>query len=115
MEESVFRHVVMFWWKAGTTEAQIAAVAAGLASLPEQIAEVQRYEHGPDLGVGGANADYVLVADFRNSDEWRVYSSHPAHVEVVETAVKPIVARIERTQYTIPTGEVHPRDISATR
>ncbi|GBE24820.1 stress responsive A/B Barrel Domain protein [bacterium BMS3Bbin02] len=97
----MFRHVVMFWWKAGTTQAQIAAVTAGLASLPERIAQIQRYEHGPDVGVAGANADYVLVADFGNSDAWRAYSSHPAHVAVVEESVKPIVERIERIQYTI--------------
>ncbi|VAV97810.1 hypothetical protein MNBD_ACTINO02-510 [hydrothermal vent metagenome] len=97
----MFRHVVMFWWKPGVSDAQIAAVSTGLASLPGQIGEIQRYEHGSDLGVGGDNADYVLLADFKNFDEWHIYATHEAHVEVLETSIRPILERIERIQYDV--------------
>jgi Stress responsive A/B Barrel Domain len=97
----LFRHVVMFWWKSEASDVQIDLVAQGLASLPAKISEIQRYEHGSDLGAGGENADYALVADFRSVDDWRIYASHPDHVRVIDSLISPIVERIERIQYEL--------------
>lgn len=97
----MFRHVVMFWWKPEANQDEVDEAARGLASLPAKIAEIQRYEHGPDIGAGGDNADYVLVADFRNIEEWRLYALHPDHINVVESSIRPIADRIERIQYEV--------------
>ena len=99
----MFNHIVMFWWKSGATAQEVAAVSAGLSSLPDQISEIRRYEHGSDLGIGtgAANADYVLLAEFDSSESWRIYAEHPAHVAVIETSIKPIVDKIERIQFEI--------------
>jgi stress responsive alpha/beta barrel protein len=97
----LFRHVVMFWWKSEASDDQIDEVTKGLASLPGKIPEIQRYEHGSDLGAGGENADYVLVADFRDVEQWRTYASHSEHVKVIESSIRPIAERIERIQYEL--------------
>ena len=99
----MFNHIVMFWWKSGVTAQEVAVVSAGLSSLPDQIAEIRRYEHGSDLGVGtgATNADYVLLSEFDSSESWRIYAEHPAHVAVIETSIKPIVDKIERIQFDV--------------
>jgi len=41
-------HIALFTWKAGTTEAQVAALRHGLAALPELIPAIRSYRFGPD-------------------------------------------------------------------
>lgn len=99
----MFKHIVMFWWKSGATAQEVATASAALSSLPDQIAEIRHYDHGPDLGVGTgeSNADYVLVSEFESYEHWRIYIEHPAHVAVVEGSIKPIVDKLERIQFAI--------------
>ena len=47
----MIRHVVLFTWTPEATPEQLAAVAAGLASLPGQIPGVRAYHFGTDAGL----------------------------------------------------------------
>ncbi len=60
----VLTHVALFTWKPGTTEGQVAALAAGLATLPRLIPEIKAYRFGPDAGLADGNVDYGVVAEF---------------------------------------------------
>jgi len=59
----VLRHAVVFRWKEGTTDAQVAAVVSALRELPAHIPELRSYHFGPDLGLADGNGDFAVVAD----------------------------------------------------
>lgn len=87
----MFRHVVLFRWKADTSEAQKHAVSAALATLPAQIDSLRAYRFGPDAGLADGNWDFVVTADFDDQAGYLAYRDHPAHTEVVSSTVAPLL------------------------
>jgi Stress responsive A/B Barrel Domain len=88
----MIRHVALFRWTDGVAAEQIAAVTAGLDSLPGQVPSIRTYAHGPDLRLGDGRWDYAVVADFDDADGYRAYVDHPAHDEVRRDLILPLVA-----------------------
>ena len=86
-------HVALFTWKAGTTEQDVDRLCQGLAALPGLIPEIRAYRFGPDAGLNPGNADFAVVADFDDVDGYRVYAAHPAHRDVIDRLVTPLVER----------------------
>jgi Stress responsive A/B Barrel Domain len=86
------RHVVVFTWKPEATDEAVQAFADGLAVLPGQIPEIVSYAFGPDLRLGAGNHDFALVADFADVDAYRRYAEHPAHRQLRDELLSPIVA-----------------------
>ena len=98
-EVDLIRHVAMFTWTEGATRDEIRTFATELTTMPGAIDLIRRYEHGDDLGLGSATADYVLVADFDTVEDYWAYSGHPYHVEFLEKYAQPIIASVARAQY----------------
>ncbi|MGQ0433215.1 MAG: Dabb family protein [Microthrixaceae bacterium] len=86
------RHVALFRWREGTTSAQIEAVRAGLSSLPAAVPSIRSYTHGPDAELGEGRWDYAVVVDFDDAAGFEAYVGHPAHVEVRDTLIAPLLA-----------------------
>jgi hypothetical protein len=98
----VLRHVALFRWTEDSTDEQRAAVAPALAELPGLIAELRDYRFGPDAGLApGANFDFAVVADVDSADDYRAYSTHPAHERVLNELVRPIMAERAAVQYEL--------------
>jgi hypothetical protein len=97
----MFRHVVLFSWTEGATDAQKHALAGELRKLPDLIDAIRLYHVGPDAGVNQGNCDFAVVADFDDADGYRTYRDHPAHRTVVDHYVNPIVASRSAVQYQI--------------
>lgn len=85
------RHVVMFRWKAGTSEETTSAIVAALGELPGLIPELRSYHFGADAGVREGNYDFAVVAEFDSVDDYLAYSDHPRHRQIVEDLVAPHV------------------------
>jgi hypothetical protein len=98
---STFRHTLMVRFTKEATEEEKQALLDGLAQLPKVIDVIRRFEFGLDLGLGDANPDMALVADFDSEADWRTYQEHPAHRVVVEDLVAPIVRERVRVQYVV--------------
>ena len=98
----MIRHVAMFEWKDTASSEAISRFATELATMPDHVPGILRYDHGDDLQLGTGTSDYVLVADFATVEDYRAYSAHPYHVEFIETHVKPIVDSIRRVQHHLP-------------
>ena len=98
---SIFRHVMFLDFKEGTTDDQIDTALSGLASMPDQVPGILRYEFGLDAGAMEGNPDLALVADFASEADWRAYLSHPAHTEMAERDITPIKESITRVQYIV--------------
>jgi hypothetical protein len=92
-------HVVSFRWKPGSTPEQIAAIAAGLNTLPAAVPSIRSYRHGADVGAGTGNFDYTIVATFDDVDGWRKYDEHPVHESVRTEIVRPHIAERAAVQF----------------
>ncbi len=95
----MFRHVVMVKFTPEATEDQKEALREGLATMPEQIADVRAYRFGDDAGVTPDNFDFVVVADFEDRDGFLTYRDHPAHQKLVVDLLRPIVAERASVQH----------------
>lgn len=96
---SAVRHVATFTFVEGVTEDQIAAVTAGLASLPDEIPDIEALSFGPDAGLNDGNAHYSVVADFPSIDAYLAYRDHPAHRAVLAERIRPILAARAAVQF----------------
>ena len=88
----MFRHVVMFRWIDGVTDAQVAAISDALLKLPSIIPEMRAYWVGSDAALTDGNYDYVVVADFDDADGWRAYRDNPEHQRIAVEMIRPLVA-----------------------
>ena len=84
----MLRHVVMFKFKKGTEENQIADVEKSLKELPGIISEIKEFELGRDLVHSERSYDVGLVSKFDNLESMKRYQVHPAHQAVVEKLKK---------------------------
>jgi len=84
---------VLLKFQAGTTAEQKRALASGLGKLPQAIPEILAYNFGTDAGLDPErNHDFAIMADFASEKEYEAYAKHPAHVELIQNLVKPILA-----------------------
>ena len=96
----MYRHVILFRWKPGTTAAQIAAAHDGLATLPDRLPQIRGWSAGPDEGALPQHADYVIVADFADRAGYLSYRDDPYHLAVIDEVMAPIIEDFVRLQYT---------------
>jgi hypothetical protein len=86
----MIRHVVMFTWKAGTTDEQQGRVQAELRALSPLMSGLRSYTCGPDAGLVPGNFDFAVVADFEDAASYLAYRDHPAHRAVIDECITPI-------------------------
>jgi Stress responsive A/B Barrel Domain len=86
----MFRHIVLFKYRADATTEQKTAVQDGLAGSPAAIPVIRSFVFGPDAGAAQGNFDFALVADFDSREDYLAYQQHPVHVEFVTSSVRPI-------------------------
>nr|WP_221475882.1 Dabb family protein [Sphaerisporangium rubeum] len=91
----------MFTWIAGTTEEQKTELVTELSKLPGAIPEIRSYEIGADAGINPGNHEFVVVADFDSADDYIAYRDHPVHRDVIERAIRPIMASRAAVQYEL--------------
>jgi len=97
----IFRHVVLFRWRSGTTAAQLAALESALAALPGQVPQIRAYRFGADAQQTPGNYDFAIVADFDDVVAFRAYVDHPAHQKLIADHVRPLVAERAAVQYRV--------------
>mmetsp|Transcript_125688 Transcript_125688/g.268190 ORF Transcript_125688/g.268190 Transcript_125688/m.268190 type:complete len:108 (+) Transcript_125688:75-398(+) len=92
------RHVVMFGVKEEATEEQLQTLREGLLSLPQKIEAIKGHELGFDLKLpsgqshpAGKNRACMWTADFDSEADYEAYAAHAAHIEVINTCIKPIM------------------------
>ncbi len=97
----MIRHVVLLSWNEKSDDEAVAAVTRGFADLPAQIPEIRAYTFGPDLQTDRRNADYVLVADFDDEEDFQTYSNHPAHIDFMKKLTFPILSSFKAAQFAL--------------
>jgi len=97
----MIKHVVLLTWKEGVSQEQIDAVTVEFRALGEEIGEVSGYEFGQDARIYRGNADYALVAEFKNEEDLKAYVVHPRHQELLARVTGPILKSFLSVQFSV--------------
>ncbi|HKY65906.1 MAG TPA: Dabb family protein [Acidimicrobiales bacterium] len=97
------RHAVLFRFTDDASDEQIAALAAGLSTMPEATGAVDpdRYQHGRALGLNPGTWDYAVVAEFASPNDYETYRDHPDHQALIRDLVVPITAERASVQFDL--------------
>lgn len=96
----MFHHIVLLRFTPDSTSEEHRAVADALTPLPDTIDAIVSYDVNLDAGLSPGNAHVSVHGTFADEAAWRTYSTHPAHVKVIEELIAPILDTAIRTQYT---------------
>lgn len=79
--DSVLRHVVLFKFKEGTSESDIAKVQDAFTALPSKISEIAGYEWGLNNSPEGLEKGFThcFFLTFKSEEDRAVYLPHPDH------------------------------------
>lgn len=77
----LLRHVVLFKFKDGTTDAQIGQIERAFCALPGKIDAIYDFEWGTDVSVENLQQGFThcFVVTFRSRADRAKYLPHPAH------------------------------------
>ncbi|TCK24607.1 Dabb family protein [Pseudonocardia endophytica] len=81
-------HCLTIGFAESATAADVEAFRDAVARIPAQVDFPLRTRQGPDLGERETNADYAVVSEFADADDFRKYLTHPAHVAVPRDHIK---------------------------
>ena len=84
--EGVFRHVVCFKFKDGTTEAEIVEIEKAFAALKGKIDTITDFEWGRSENIEPLNDEFThcFLVTFKDKKGLEVYLPHPDHKAFVE-------------------------------
>lgn len=94
----MIKHLVLFRFKAETSEADRLAFKAMLDALPAQIAEIAEFQTGFDVIRAPRSFDLALVSSYRDLEDLAIYAKHEHHLPVVERA-KEICEQVVSVDY----------------
>ena len=97
----MIRHTALFKWAADAIDEQKQAAATEVAKLPSIVPSIRAFESGPDAGFNQGNFDFAVTADFDDEAGYLAYRDDPAHREIVQRYVTPIVAQRAAVQYEL--------------
>jgi Stress responsive A/B Barrel Domain len=85
-ETKLLRHVVMFQFKATSSEADVKTVVDEFRALPTKISQIADFEYGtnnsPEGLTGGLT--HVFLVTFKSEADRAVYLPHAAHLAFIE-------------------------------
>ncbi len=80
-KDSVLRHVVLFKFKADTSQDDIDMVQEAFSALPSKIPQIASYEWGTNNSPEGLNQDFThcFFLTFKSEADRAAYLPHPDH------------------------------------
>jgi hypothetical protein len=98
------QHAVLFRFVDDVEDDRVAALSAGLDTMPAATGAVtpDRYRHGRALGLSPGSWDYAVVAEFDSPDAYATYRDHPEHQALIRDLIRPIVAERSVVQFELP-------------
>lgn len=97
----MIRHVAVFSWLPEATDEQKRRASDEIATLQPLMTGLRNYVFGADAGLVEGNADFAIIADFEDVDAYLAYRDHPAHVDVIKRAIRPIAGQRMAVQIEI--------------
>jgi hypothetical protein len=95
----MIRHVVLIDIKADAPPDAATRMVEGARTLLSRIPIIRQWEVGLGLRDGGASVGIVGVFD--NMDDFLAYMAHPAHKEVAQEYIVPVMEHAMQVQFEI--------------
>ncbi len=92
-------HMVLFKWKEEASSESIIAAIEALRRLKNKIPSIIDLSCGKSFTDRSQGFQHGLVVKFRDKNGLEEYIPHPAHQEVVQNLIKPILADIIALDY----------------
>jgi Stress responsive A/B Barrel Domain len=105
--DGMLQHIVLFKWKAGTTDAQVKQAFAQAEDLVNGIDGVERITLGRNRGDTDHGFTHALVVNVADEDALTAYLSHPVRQRYITEVLGPIEA--ERIEVDAPDDAAHRR------
>ena len=90
----MFIHIFGFRWKAHTTEADKSRAAKEITAFRGSIPGLLEVHVGPNVSPRGQGYEFVGLMSFTNRAACDAYSTHPAHLKLLEWLV-PLIEPVE--------------------
>ncbi len=97
----MIRHVALFTWTEGMTDAMEQQFAAELTALASSLPGVRGYRAGADAGINAGNFDFAVVADFDDADSYLAYRDSAEHRDIIGRFSGPNTKSRAAVQYEI--------------
>lgn len=83
---STLKHVVLFKFKDGLSDAKIAELIEGYKALPGKIEHMKHFEYGADVSIENLHQGYThcFITTFADASGRDAYIPHQAHKDYVE-------------------------------
>ncbi len=94
-------HAVLFKVRAGTPAEAVAAMIAGLRGLRSQVPGVVDLTAGTNFSDRSKGYTHGLVVRFTDKTALDGYLPHPAHRDVVERLIRPIIEDVLVVDYEV--------------
>ena len=106
MDRTKLRHVVLFGFKNGTTEAEIEEIARRFGLLARALPEIESFEWGADNSPEGKSGGHThcFMLTFGSEAARDAYLPHPKHLEFVAFASGWIEQALVVDYWTKPAG-----------
>ncbi|NUM80847.1 Dabb family protein [bacterium] len=83
-------HVVLFKLFPNVSQDKIDRMIAGLNGLKNEIPQLLEMHAGVNFSDRNKGYELMLVSQFVNKEDLRIYNDHPAHRKVVAEIISPI-------------------------
>ncbi|CAN5431225.1 Dabb family protein [soil metagenome] len=95
MKEKILRHVVLFSFKEGSTDAEIKAVTDAFAALPKKISQIKEFDWGTNNSPENLNQGFThcFLLGFASEADRAIYLPHPDHI-AFGNVLKPILDKV---------------------
>lgn len=95
MKEKILRHVVLFSFKEGSTDAEIKAVTDAFAALPRKISQIKEFDWGTNNSPENLNQGFThcFLLGFASEADRAIYLPHPDHI-AFGNVLKPILDKV---------------------
>ena len=97
----MIEHVVLFKVKAGMPAASVKAMVDGLAGLKRRVPGIVDLSVGANFTDRNKGFTHGLVVRFRDKAALETYLPHPAHQEVVQSYIRPIIEDLIALDYEV--------------
>jgi hypothetical protein len=89
----VVNHVVIMTLREAVKDSDASELVKAARHMASKISVISSFECGFDLGITGVQGGkFSIVAKFMSADDYKVYASHPAHMQFVSEVIKPRLA-----------------------
>jgi heme-degrading monooxygenase HmoA len=97
----MIRHVALFTWTEGMTDAMEQQFAAELTAFASTLPGLRAYHAGPDEGINEGNFDFAVVADFDDAESYLAYRDSDGHQDIIQRFSRPNTKSRAAVQYEI--------------